>query len=165
MRAKKWGALFLSLWLAVAGGAVAFSASGEEAAAGKGEPLAEETAVVQNDRLTFTYSSAEDRLTLTDKASGAVWESIPPQAEEDAVAQGSIRKEMQSALIVRYADKKNNSFVANSRTSSVSRSGVTVYRQGGRAAGGIRLFPPEGAVYHPGRLRAGGGAVHRRNLV
>ena len=59
-----------------------------------------------------------------------MWESIPPQAEEDAVAQGSIRKEMQSALIVRYADKKNNSFVANSRTSSVSRSGVTVYRQG-----------------------------------
>ncbi len=131
MQAKKWGALLLTLVIA-AGGIVSLPTKGEANAgkSDKGILLTEEAPTIQGSRLTLTYRPAEDRLSVQDKVTGSLWESMPSAVEDDAVAQGSIRKEMQSTLIVRYIDSKNNNFVANSQTSSISRSTVSVYKKG-----------------------------------
>lgn len=94
----------------------------------KGQAVTEEQVTLDTENMSLTYMVAEDQLTLMDKASGAVWYNIPPDAEDDTVAQGSIKKEMKSSLIVSFIDEKNNNFTANSQTSCISRSTNKVFK-------------------------------------
>lgn len=96
-----------------------------------GEAVSEGVVTLQNGSLTLTYERESDRLTVQDSATGNHWTNIPAAAEEDQLAQGSIRKELLSSLIVESVDNKNNNFTANSCTSSVSRGTNTVYRVDG----------------------------------
>ena len=95
-----------------------------------GEAVTDEVLTLQNGSLTLTYERENDFLTVQDAATGNRWTNIPDATEEDELAQGSIRKEMLSSLIVSSIDGKNNNFTANSRTSCVSRGTNAVYRVG-----------------------------------
>lgn len=119
------GLAFIGMTLPIA------AADGQPQDSGQKQAVAEEQVTLESASLVLSYIPAEDRLTVRDKASGAVWHNIPPDAEEDTVAQGTIKKELQSSLIVSFVDTKNNSFTANSQTSSVGRSTNTAYRTDG----------------------------------
>lgn len=84
--------------------------------------------VLQNDSLQLIYDYTRDLIEIKNKTDNKSWYSFPVDADTDTTAQGSIKRELTSNLVVEYIDEKNNDFVANSNTASVSQGTYTAYK-------------------------------------
>ncbi len=84
---------------------------------GDGAPL-----TMENDHLIFEMDGATTRFSVTEKATGRVWNSVPEDAEKDAVAQTSSRDILQSTLMVTYTNSSgevtlnNNAYAIRNQT-------------------------------------------------
>ncbi len=100
----------------------------QPAAAGAGGEL-----YAQNESLQL-YVDTEDfyQITIKDISTGKEWTTTPEAYDADEIAQGSVKNEMRSQLIVTYCDDKKNTYVANSRVSSVNRGTAAIrkYKDG-----------------------------------
>ena len=101
-----------------------FIAGGLEAAIAEGADNYQP--VAQNACLLLEADMDTGLFRLTDKVSGYVRYSVPPDAESDPLALGANRMQLQSQLVVYYRNEKSNIFVANSKVSCVNRKNVTV---------------------------------------
>lgn len=59
--------------------------------------------VLENDKLKFTMDSATTQFTVTDKSSGQVWYSNPPEADSDSLALNVDRDKLKSTLLLTYS--------------------------------------------------------------
>ena len=87
----------------------------------------------ENENLQLYVNTADYyRITIKDIASGREWGTTPAAYDDDEIAQGSIKNEMMSHLIVSYCDDKKNTYVANSKISSINRETATIrkYKDG-----------------------------------
>lgn len=84
--------------------------------------------ILKNESLELLYDYSTDLITIKKNDGNIVWYSYPVDAQTDTTAQGSIKKELTSNLVVNFVDKKNNSFTANSYTSSVSQETHVAYK-------------------------------------
>ena len=82
--------------------------------------------VAQNARLLLEADMETGLFRLTDKDSGYVRYSVPSDAENDPLALGANRMQLQSQLVVYYRNEKSNIFVVNSKVSCINRKSVTV---------------------------------------
>ena len=69
----------------------------------------------ENENLILFYSEDEDLIALENKKNGFVWWSSPVNAEGDTAAKPTVRKELESSLVVVYGDP-------DQRTGSTLRS-------------------------------------------
>ncbi|WP_424768408.1 DUF5696 domain-containing protein [Paenibacillus sp. sgz302251] len=76
----------------------------------------------ENDRLALHIDVATGELAVTDKASGTVWSSNPPDREHDESAKGAKKMDLSSQLLIDYVDNLGKPFQANSLTGSVNET-------------------------------------------
>lgn len=96
----------------------------------------------ENDNFILLYSEEEDLIALENKRNGYVWWSSPINAEGDFSAKGTVKKELESSLIVVYGDP-------DQRTGSTLRSaknGKMKYRVSGNTLEVTYRFPSAGFV-------------------
>lgn len=76
----------------------------------------------QNGNLEM-YINVEDNcnITIRDIKTNEEWTTTPKNYDEDESAEGNIKNEMSSQLLVDYVDDKNNKFSVSSRISSIKR--------------------------------------------
>ncbi|WP_044974983.1 DUF5696 domain-containing protein [Ruminococcus sp. HUN007] len=79
------------------------------------EVLKTMTRACENENLILFYSEEEDLIALENKKNGYVWWSSPVNAEGDPAAKATVKKELESSLVVVYGDPKQ-------RTGSTLRS-------------------------------------------
>lgn len=90
---------------------------------------------LENENWRVYVDTATGRFGLEDKAGGAVWWSTPEGAEDDMIANGKTLMEMQSNLLVRYADmssEKQEMDTTNSYAAAVRHNNVAVTVEGNR---------------------------------
>ena len=101
----------------------------------------ETTLVTENEYLHLSLDCSTTQFTLTDKRTGMVWYSNPPQAEDDAIAIGAMREKLMSQVILNYGQQNgvvtefNNyslSILNNSFTWELLPSGIKVMYTIGR---------------------------------
>ncbi|MCM3632115.1 DUF5696 domain-containing protein [Paenibacillus camelliae] len=84
------------------------------------------TKVAESDSLILHIDVASGELTVTEKASGAVWSSNPPARESDELAKGVKKMDLGSQLLIDYIDDLGKPFQANSLTGSVKEAAPEV---------------------------------------
>jgi len=71
----------------------------------RGGSVGEGTAIIENDDLVFSMDRATSRFTVTDKATGVVWNSNPPEADNDPLAPTLDKKaNVKSTLYITYGN-------------------------------------------------------------
>lgn len=96
----------------------------------------------ENDNFILYYSEDEDLIALENRRNGYVWWSSPINAEGDQIARGTMKKELESSLIVVYGNPEE-------RTGSTLRSaknGKMKYRVSGDTLEVTYRFPSAGFV-------------------
>lgn len=88
-----------------------------------------ETVVMENDSLLFELDGSTTHFTVTDKKSGAVWHSNPPEAVNDPVAQASEKSNLQSTLIMMYSTSNGTDTIYNNYQYSI-QNGLYDIEQG-----------------------------------
>lgn len=76
--------------------------------------------ILENDDLKFEFDPATTQFTLTQKNTGKVWYSNPPEGANDPQANASARKNLQSTLILEYTTINAVSALLNSYEFSVA---------------------------------------------
>lgn len=116
--ARRVAALLCSLLLLPIGSLSAEPAAGEAEAADAALLPAGTAAVLENARFRLEVDTQTGRFGLFCRESGVTWWSTPEAPEEDAIANGKTQMEMQSNLLIEYADieteelERTNSYVA-----------------------------------------------------
>lgn len=87
---------------------------------------------LENERLRLTVSAEDTSIVLTDKLSGAVWQSVPEGAASDALADASTRKSMLSPLLLKYEDEKGNASTYDGYTYAVEGRTFELAKEGDR---------------------------------
>ncbi len=125
-------ALLLSGVLLLSPGAVAEPAVTDGAVAAEPVPASLPEGMVtglENENWRVYVDTATGRFGLEDKASGVIWWSTPEGAEDDMVANGKTMMEMQSNLLIRYADmssEEREMDTTNSYAAAVRHNNVAV---------------------------------------
>ena len=88
-----------------------------------------ETVVMENDSLRFELDGSTTHFTVTDKDSGAVWHSNPPEAVNDPIAQASEKTNLQSTLIMMYSTSNGTDSIYNNYQYSI-QNGLYEIEQG-----------------------------------
>lgn len=76
--------------------------------------------ILENDDLKFEFDPATTQFTLTQKNTGKVWYSNPPEGANDPQANASARKNLQSTLVLEYTTINAVSALLNSYEFSVA---------------------------------------------
>ena len=76
--------------------------------------------ILENDDLKFEFDPATTQFTLTQKNTGKVWYSNPPEAANDPLANSSAKKSLQSTLILEYTTINAVNALLNSYEFSVA---------------------------------------------
>lgn len=76
--------------------------------------------ILENDDLKFEFDPATTQFTLTQKNTGKVWYSNPPEAADDPLANSAAKKSLQSTIILEYTTVNAVSAVLNSYEFSVA---------------------------------------------
>lgn len=89
---------------------------------GNGLDMEKNKLYAQNDALEM-YINTEDNCIITIRSikDGSIWTTTPQAYDTDTTAEGNIRNEMVSHLLVDYVDAKNNKSSVSSRISSIKR--------------------------------------------
>ena len=102
--------------------------------AGQVQQAADEmVSMLENDQYILNINQKTGQFNISCKDTGKLWWSTPPLADEDELANGRIRMEMKSNLIIQYVDMQTEEAdVTNSFTASVTREQVTVQKEENR---------------------------------
>ena len=102
--------------------------------AGQVQQVADEmVSMLENDQYILNVNQKTGQFNISCKDTGKLWWSTPPLADEDELANGRIRMEMKSNLIIQYVDMQTEEAdVTNSFTASVTREQVTVQKEENR---------------------------------
>lgn len=114
----------LSLLLALGIAASAFTGCGEEEVqeeqmAVYGYTKDKSEYVLENEYLKFVMDPETTQFTLTEKKTGNVWYSNPPEADADAIANKAAKQGLQSTLMITYGTSNGVTTVFNSYGYSV----------------------------------------------
>lgn len=97
------------------------------------EAADEMVGMLENDRYILHVNQKTGQFNMKCKATGKLWWSTPPLADEDEFANGRNKMELKSNLIVRYVDMQTEEAdITNSYTASVIREQVTVTKEQNR---------------------------------
>lgn len=75
--------------------------------------------VAENEYLALDFNPATAEIHVTELETGAVWQSNPEGLEEDPVAKGSKKMDLQSQLLLDYVDPQSKPFQLNNYTGSI----------------------------------------------
>lgn len=75
--------------------------------------------VMENEHLKFVMNPATTQFTLTEKKTGNVWYSNPPEGAEDSIANKATKQGLQSTLMITYGTTNGVTTVFNSYGYSV----------------------------------------------
>lgn len=78
-----------------------------------------DTYTMENDYLSFTMDGMTSYFTLTDKVSGEVWHSVPENGNGDPLADSTMKKWLQSTMIVTYTVPSGNTTIFDNYTNSI----------------------------------------------
>ena len=111
-------AAFLCSLLLLPIGSLSAEPRSEAAEAANADDLSAGTAVLENDRFRLEVDTQTGRFGLHCRENGVTWWSTPQDPEGDVLANGKTQMEMQSNLLIEYADidteetERTNSYVA-----------------------------------------------------
>lgn len=88
-----------------------------------------ETLVMENDSLKFELDGSTTHFSVTDKSSGAVWYSNPPEAANDPIAQMADKASLQSTLILTFSTTSGTDTIYNNYQYSIE-NGLYEIEQG-----------------------------------
>ena len=89
----------------------------------------DETFVMENDSLRFELDGNTTHFAVTDKNSGAVWYSNPPEAANDPIAQVTDKASLQSTLILTFSTTSGTDTIYNNYQYSIE-NGLYEIEQG-----------------------------------
>ena len=91
--------------------------------------------VLENKNIKFELDPATTQFTVTQKGTGKVWYSNPPQAKQDPLALAKEKNNMMSTILLKYSTINGNEDTYDLYTNSVQRNFYTVSKKDG----GIRV--------------------------
>ena len=94
------------------------------------------TPVTHQDGIELYVDAENCQLAVKNTRTGYMWRSDPENADDDEIAQGSIRMEMQAQLVVKFADNLNQTSTVNSYAACVRKGTFTITK----IANGIEIL-------------------------
>ena len=91
--------------------------------------------VLENKNIKFELDPATTQFTVTQKTTGKVWHSNPPEAKRDPLALAKEKNNMMSPFLIKYSTINGNEDTYDLYTNSVQRNFYTVSKKDG----GIRV--------------------------
>lgn len=86
--------------------------------------------VLENNLIKFELDPATTQFTVTQKGSGKIWYSNPPEAASDPLALVREKNNMQSPFLIKYSTENGTDDVFDLMTNSVQRKFYTVTKKG-----------------------------------
>lgn len=87
--------------------------------------------VLENDYLKLEMDGTTGYFALTDKSSGAQWNSVPAGAATDPMADTDAKNKMQSTLVINYTDRTGNVFTYDNFTYGISGGSFRITEDNG----------------------------------
>ena len=137
--ARRAAALLCSLLLLPIGSLSAKPAAGEAETADAALLPAGTAAVLENARFRLEVDTQTGRFGLFCRENGTTWWSTPEAPEEDAIANGKIQMEMQSNLLIEYADIETEELERANSYTAAGDGGVIVKAESDRIVIGYKM--------------------------
>ena len=90
------------------------------------EEYADKEFKLENDELVFELDKATAQFTVTQKSTGKVWYSNPPEAANDTMADSAIKRQLQSQLVLEYSTVNDVHTVLNTFEHSITNGNYTL---------------------------------------
>ncbi len=86
--------------------------------------------VLENNRIKFELDPSTTQFTVTQKATGKIWYSNPPEAKQDPLALTKEKNNMMSPMLLKYTTENGSEDTYDLYTNSVQRKFYTVSKNG-----------------------------------
>ena len=86
--------------------------------------------ILENNRIKFELDPATTQFTVTQKGTGKIWYSNPPEAKQDPLALTKEKNNMMSPMLLKYTTENGSEDTYDLYTNSVQRNFYTVSKNG-----------------------------------